>query len=232
MYLQPSRPMACLAVPQYIFPESHRNILPPIFKIAGLESKFAPILHRLPPRTFCPSNRACTRDPREVCFCFQLLDNPDCNNNYSPAPCLQAYLLQTTDTWPLKAAVAQIQRKADEIEQIRNSRMHKKTYVDFVMSHCKELDLAWIIEKLQPILSVEGQAGIVGAEMAPTVIPRLFVYEKCRQTTDLGPFVKTFGAENLFAVDSPDPSFVARGDECLAYLNHIVHNWEGLGDYT
>eukprot|EP00392_Amoebophrya_sp_AT5.2_P014111 g14249.t1 len=38
--------------------------------------------------------------------------------------------------------------------------------------------------------------------------------------------------QEIYIVATPDPSFVARGDECSAYLSHITYRYDQLADYT
>ncbi|CAD7954570.1 unnamed protein product [Amoebophrya sp. A120] len=176
-------------------------------------------------------------------------------NRVSPE---QAYILTNTDTWPFKKAVARIQTMMTELEQ-RKLKIEEKLAVqkqprikvDFVISHCKEQDLNWLVEDLTPML-VTGQA-------RETIQPKLLVYEKCHQVTDVGKVfeqwnnyqkskgnVQKIATENPFDLDpsrnpvqgsyeivpTPDPSFVARGDECSAYLKHIRNSFGGGGGFA
>lgn len=58
-------------------------------------------------------------------------------------------------------------------------------------------------------------------------IGRLFVYEKCHQQVDLS-FLGEDAFFEIYIVQRPDPSFVARGDECSAYLTHITQRYDEL----
>ncbi|CAD7924315.1 unnamed protein product [Amoebophrya sp. A120] len=128
----------------------------------------------------------------------------------------QKYLLENTDTWPLKKAISQITHKEQYILQLREQREGQLIVVDFVMCHCKEPDLTWINAKLRPALK--------------DVTARLFVYEKCHQVTAVEPFQDLF--QEIYIIATPDPSFVARGDECSAYLSHITYRYHELADFT
>ena len=60
-------------------------------------------------------------------------------------------------------------------------------------------------------------------KMLEGVVARMFIYEKCHQETDLGSAADMFA--EIYVVQRPDPSFVARGDECSAYLTHITQRY-------
>ncbi|CAD7935024.1 unnamed protein product [Amoebophrya sp. A25] len=128
----------------------------------------------------------------------------------------QRYLLEHTTTWPLQKAIDQIHKKEQRILALQQAREKDVIVVDFVMSHCKEKDLSWINKKLRGAMK--------------DVVARLFIYEKCHQNTPTEEFADLF--YEIYIVAVPDPSFVARGDECSAYLSHITYRYHELADYT
>lgn len=125
-------------------------------------------------------------------------------------------LLQTTNTWPLKAAMASFEKTLDQVNTLID--MNPNPFIiDFVMCHCAETELEWIGKSLAPHLV--------------DVIPRLWIYEKCGNQADVSEYAEYFTG-GIYHVPTPDPSFVARGDECSAYLKHITTQYDKLADYT
>ncbi|CAE7693266.1 acbC [Symbiodinium sp. CCMP2592] len=84
--------------------------------------------------------------------------------------------------------------------------------LDLVVAHCRE-PLDWLHTKL--------------TKMPPG--SRLFLYEKCGAWTDPSSFAAgPFQAVRVIA--RPDIG-AARGDECSAYLTHILANYQKLADF-
>lgn len=117
--------------------------------------------------------------------------------------------------WPFSKAMAQIrqaQAKAEEAFEMVRAGDHYS--VDIVVAHCRE-PLDWISKKLGKV-------------------PRgssLYIYEKCGQLLD----VRSFEGAGAFAqvVVTPRPDHGrTRGDECSAYLTHIVSRYGRLADFT
>ena len=82
------------------------------------------------------------------------------------------------------------------------------------MAHCKE-NLNWISSKLV------------------NVPPRssLFIYEKCGQNTGVHLLEGASKFSRVSVVPRPDIGRV-RGDECSAYLTHLVQHYEDLADVS
>ena len=94
----------------------------------------------------------------------------------------------------VKRAGEQFNRKLDEILALQESRKEQEMLtVDFVVSHCKEQDLSWMKDNLGP-------------EVKGKMKARMFLYEKCREDTDLE-FLKDSFVE-AHSIQRPDPSFV------------------------
>ncbi|CAD7943247.1 unnamed protein product [Amoebophrya sp. A25] len=164
----------------------------------------------------------------------------------------QTFMLTQTDTWPFSEAVQRIEASAEYYDTLRarrgypggamldggpqaqaqpapagavsasslaNGVQFTPITMDFVMSHCKERDFQWMDKDMRNHLSY----GVQG---------RLLIYEKCHEqiATDDPFFAQSIVASRMFtrgviSVPTPDPSFVARGDECSAYLRHIVDRY-------
>lgn len=112
--------------------------------------------------------------------------------------------------WPYQEAVNRFAEIADANAQLAASRPQPS--IDFVVAHCLE-PLTWLRSELK------------------LVPPRasLFVYEKCGQRSNLGDLLGLF--EYVETVDRPDVGST-RGDECSAYLTHLVTRFDSLADFT
>lgn len=89
--------------------------------------------------------------------------------------------------------------------------------VDFVVAHCRE-DLSWLTKQLQRVP--------LGA--------RLLIYEKCGAPLAPDVLAAQLPTEHFMAVWQIDRADIgaARGDECSAYLTHILGSYENLADFT
>jgi hypothetical protein len=108
--------------------------------------------------------------------------------------------------WPIAAAVARVNVALRT--RASSGRTTNESTIDIVICHCTE-----------PLESLLRHF---------TTLPpssRLFVYEKCGSISDLSSFP---GQSKLI----PQRDGPVRGDECTAYLHHIIHNYESLSDFT
>ncbi|CAK8986081.1 unnamed protein product [Durusdinium trenchii] len=89
--------------------------------------------------------------------------------------------------------------------------------VDFVVAHCRE-DLAWLSKRLTRVPP--------GA--------RLLVYEKCGQAIAPEELAQKLPAGHFQAIHQIERADIgaARGDECSAYLTHILGHYDRLADQT
>jgi len=115
--------------------------------------------------------------------------------------------------WPLHAALQQFKKAADVANEVEKKHAQGPS-VDFVVAHCREPhnELSSIFARVRHMPARS----------------RLFIYEKCHhhtQLTDLG----RFGA--FFVIPAPDAEGV-RGDECSAYLRHIIREHDDLADFS
>ncbi|CAJ1357130.1 unnamed protein product, partial [Effrenium voratum] len=89
--------------------------------------------------------------------------------------------------------------------------------VDFVVAHCRET-LDWLVLKLQRVPPHS----------------RLLVYEKCGEPLapeDVARMAGEHKFQSVRQVERPDVG-AARGDECSAYLTHILGSYHHLADFT
>mmetsp|Transcript_63215 Transcript_63215/g.175300 ORF Transcript_63215/g.175300 Transcript_63215/m.175300 type:complete len:459 (-) Transcript_63215:71-1447(-) len=131
------------------------------------------------------------------------------------SPFQQHLMVALPPAWPFKRAMAQVQR-AQAAAQDAQDRVEGgfRLRVDFVVAHCRE-PLEWLSRRL----------GIVPQDSA------LYVYEKCGQTSRIEELNSADKFASARVLPRPDKG-LARGDECSAYLTHIVDRYGQLGDFT
>ncbi|CAE8612683.1 unnamed protein product [Polarella glacialis] len=105
------------------------------------------------------------------------------------------------------------------IESLESAEQRRQVIrqVDFVIAHCRE-SLEWLSAKLKRV-----PAGAA-----------LFVYEKCGgklQPEELAAVAGKSKFQSITVVQRPDEGST-RGDECSAYLTHIVGHHTDLADFT
>lgn len=131
------------------------------------------------------------------------------------SPFQQHLMVAVPSAWPFKKAMDQV-RVAQELSAAAFQRVNEgfQYRIHMVVAHCRE-DLGWLATKLKGVPRTT----------------RLFIYEKCGQTTlvDSLPGAEKF--EAITVVAKPDKGR-ARGDECSAYLAHIVSQYDLLADFT
>lgn len=131
------------------------------------------------------------------------------------SPFQQHLMVAKPAAWPFKEAMAQV-RRAQEAAAVAAERVDAglRASVDFVVAHCRE-SLDWIRERL--------------ARVPPG--SSLYVYEKCGEMSALDHLRSDGPFEAVAVVPRPDIG-QARGDECSAYLTHIVSRYDSLADFT
>lgn len=141
------------------------------------------------------------------------------------SPYQQHLMVAVPSAWPFRKAMDQVRRaqalysegaEAMEIRrrQSRWGAVPKLRRVDFVVAHCKE-NLDWIDKKLLKV--PEGST--------------LVIYEKCGQLTEGKSLPGGEKFESVTVIPRPDKGRT-RGDECSAYLTHIVSRYEDLADFS
>jgi len=131
-------------------------------------------------------------------------------------PEMMQNILYTTSTWPFQEGVAHFEAVAQAAAtSLQITQSQGAPTVEFVIAHCKE-PLDWVSNNLMPI----APAGSI-----------LTIYEKCgEQPMFPADVLAHFGHSSLMAC--PDPAGLPRGDECLAYLSHIVSRYDNLASFT
>lgn len=131
------------------------------------------------------------------------------------SPFQQHLMAAVPSAWPFRNALDQI-RKAEALAAESLERMNAgfNYRIDFVVAHCKE-DLSWLSTKLGNVPRVSS----------------LFIYEKCGALTrtEQLPGLEKFA--KIVVTPKPDRGH-ARGDECSAYLAHIVSRYDALADFS
>jgi len=131
------------------------------------------------------------------------------------SPFQQHLMVAVPSAWPFKKAMDQV-RAAQELSACAFQRVIEgfNYRVDLVIAHCRE-DLSWLSTKLQGVPR----------------LTTLLIYEKCGESAqvDILPGADKFAS--VVVVPKPDKGR-ARGDECSAYLAHIVANYDSLADFT
>mmetsp|Transcript_100566 Transcript_100566/g.300092 ORF Transcript_100566/g.300092 Transcript_100566/m.300092 type:complete len:460 (-) Transcript_100566:39-1418(-) len=131
------------------------------------------------------------------------------------SPFQQHLMIATPPAWPLRKAMAQAQRaQAASSEAFSRLEEGRRLRVDFVVAHCRE-PLDWLSSKLGSVPPGSG----------------LYVYEKCGQRTRMDELSALGKFAVAVALARPDKG-QARGDECSAYLTHIVDRYWQLADLT
>lgn len=132
------------------------------------------------------------------------------------SPFQQHLMVSVPPAWPLRKAMAQVQ-KAQALSSEAFARLQEgspRLRVDFVIAHCRE-PLDWLSSKL--------------GQVPPQ--STLYIYEKCGQTSRVDELNASGKFSQAFAVARPDRG-QARGDECSAYLTHLVDRYWQLADFT
>lgn len=134
----------------------------------------------------------------------------------------KAILAQDGNGWPFREATERFQITANATVGMAMSApatlgRYGVVSVEVLVAHCRE-PLDWI-----------------GNDLAPIVPPHtsLTVYEKCGETSELQAAAwRRSGFVRVEVRPCPDPAGGPRGDECLAYLSHIVSRYEELASFT
>lgn len=131
------------------------------------------------------------------------------------SPYQQHLMIAKPAAWPFKAAMNQV-RAAQVLhsEAAERVQMGFRFRVDFVVAHCRE-DLSWLETKF-----IRAPAGST-----------LLIYEKCGQRTDTQQLPGRWKFASVEVIAKPDKGGT-RGDECSAYLAHIVQRYDRLADFT
>lgn len=131
------------------------------------------------------------------------------------SPFQQHLMIGAPPAWPLRKAMDQVHQAAGLAEVAGELRSAGARHsVHFVVAHCRE-DLGWIGSKL----------GLVPPDS------HLAIYEKCGQSTATATLPGASKFVSAVAIPRPDEGGT-RGDECSAYLTHIVSQYESLADFT
>eukprot|EP00929_Paragymnodinium_shiwhaense_P103064 TRINITY_DN66349_c0_g2_i2.p1 TRINITY_DN66349_c0_g2~~TRINITY_DN66349_c0_g2_i2.p1 ORF type:complete len:483 (-),score=86.60 TRINITY_DN66349_c0_g2_i2:408-1856(-) len=133
------------------------------------------------------------------------------------SPFQQHLMIAKPAAWPLRRAMDAVQKAQGVNEAAYEKRLTRggaPVVVHFVVAHCKE-PLDWLSKKLGNVPP--------GAE--------LYLYEKCGEITDLEGLEGTAKFRARHRIPRPDVGHT-RGDECSAYLSHIVGEYGQLADFT
>lgn len=126
-------------------------------------------------------------------------------------------ILLDSSTWPFQEAIAHFDKTAQQFQLAvsASSMARDRPSIEIIIAHCRE-PLDWIEADLLPVTPAGSW---------------LTLYEKCGQHSKLADSVlQHFGQVTI--VPCPDPAGLPRGDECLAYLSHIVGRYEQLASFT
>jgi len=123
--------------------------------------------------------------------------------------------IEADRVWQIGAAISSVISAISEVNTVIPSKNHS---VSFVVCHCRE-PLDWL------------GSGLSNIPYGST----LYVYEKCHENS--GPFLSSSSldilnkyAGGVFVISQPDGE--TRGDECTAYLDYIVNEYNQLPDFT
>lgn len=131
------------------------------------------------------------------------------------SPFQQHLMVAVPSAWPFRKAMDQARRAQTlHAEAAERVQLGFRFQVDFVVAHCRE-DLDWLERKL-------GQV---------PVGTRLFIYEKCGRTTQSTSLPGASKFAQVVVTPKTDLGST-RGDECSAYLAHIVGRYDSLADFT
>jgi len=133
----------------------------------------------------------------------------------SASPFQQHLMIAPPPAWPLRKAMSQAQAaQVLSNEALDRRREGRRLRADFVVAHCRE-PLDWLSTKLGAVPPGSG----------------LVIYEKCGQTSRAEELNTQGKFSTVTVVARPDRG-LARGDECSAYLTHIVDRYWLLADVT